>query len=546
MQRLLLLVFLGATAAYAQTPIYPGGVATNAQLMVAKNRAITNLKADVAATDTSLIVTSTALFTANMTVSIDNEIISICSVGGSNTLNVGRGSACPDISGRGFDGTTAAIHKATTCNTTTLVGCVANFMPAWYHNALATEVEAIEQNALGLTRHNISSTTTTLQEGPTNCTDGGLDLGFLICRTTSDNFSAAAARTAVTVNQTFNGTTGTATGTWTNLFIPNLHSSSGAASVLGYVFQGVDGTPGGADTIAIGVHGECHNNSTGVCVGVNSETAQFAPGAGTLIGYVANAGLASGQPSVGTQHTVFGMDLLMSYPTGGTNPGAGMLVRAQAGTHTAGIRIDECGALNCVPAGVGQFNHMMDLIAYQSPANILELTNNNADQSTGFTNEIRFGRSLVDPADTTHLQAKILSDITISDNFAAGYLAFYTQNAAALIEAMRIDSTQNLVLGATDSLGYGLLVSNGKGTGTLGVFDQSVTGITRLTVISGANQSGHNAFQVIGNDQATQLMNVGSDGSMTVPAMSSISGTRFVCVNTAGKLVSSVTACSGT
>lgn len=135
----------------AQTPIYPGGVATDADLMVAKNRAVTNLINDVAIDDTSLIVKSTALFTANMTVSIDNEIISICSVGGSNVLNVGVGAACPSITGRGFDGTTAAIHKATNCNQNTLAGCVANFMPAWYHNALRVEVEALEQQgAIGV------------------------------------------------------------------------------------------------------------------------------------------------------------------------------------------------------------------------------------------------------------------------------------------------------------------------------------------------------------------------------------------------------------
>jgi len=117
------------------TPVFPGAIATNAQLKVANNLVQTTLRVAVDGTNTILFVASTAGFAANMLVSIDKEIIAIDSVTASPNpaLVVASG-------GRGFDGTSAAAHA---------VGAkVSVLIDAWHHNVLAAEVRAIEQ-ALG-------------------------------------------------------------------------------------------------------------------------------------------------------------------------------------------------------------------------------------------------------------------------------------------------------------------------------------------------------------------------------------------------------------
>ncbi len=119
----------------AQTAQYPNSVVTNNELMVVKNQLFTKLKADSLPTDTTIVVASTTGFAANMLVTVDSEIMQVCSVSGSNTLNIGH-SSCPNADGRGFDNTIAASHKT---NASASV-----FIDAWHHNAVTAEVKAIE------------------------------------------------------------------------------------------------------------------------------------------------------------------------------------------------------------------------------------------------------------------------------------------------------------------------------------------------------------------------------------------------------------------
>jgi hypothetical protein len=155
---------MAVVSACAQTAQFPTAVAADSQLKVAVNRLQTNLTSTTLVGDTVLVVASTTGFVANMLVSVDSEIISICGVAGANVLNVGATGACPNINGRAFDGTTAAVHTSTgaTCVGTTPHGCVAVLMTAWHHNVNRVEVEAIE-TALGASMANIPGTTS----GPT-------------------------------------------------------------------------------------------------------------------------------------------------------------------------------------------------------------------------------------------------------------------------------------------------------------------------------------------------------------------------------------------
>ncbi len=127
-----------AGVALAQTAKFPTSVAGNGQLMVAGNNVASTLGASAGAADTSLTVTSTTGFVANMllTFSDSNEIAVICSVSAPNQLFLGYGGTCPSISGRGFDGTTATTHASG--------AAIADWYTAWHHNALRVEIEAIE------------------------------------------------------------------------------------------------------------------------------------------------------------------------------------------------------------------------------------------------------------------------------------------------------------------------------------------------------------------------------------------------------------------
>lgn len=112
--------------------IYPGGVASDTNLFVAANNASTTVTAPIGPADTTLNVSSTALFIAPTLVSIDNEIIAVCSKT-STTFGV-----CG--SGRGYDRTSAASHA--------FGSLLAANVTSWYHNQVAAEIKSIETNAL--------------------------------------------------------------------------------------------------------------------------------------------------------------------------------------------------------------------------------------------------------------------------------------------------------------------------------------------------------------------------------------------------------------
>lgn len=134
-----LLFFLLLGAVHAQnTAKFPGSVPTAAQVGVARNRAETTLTSGINATATSIPVASSSNFAAGSFVTIDNEIMAVCSVPDGTHLNVGV-SACPNVDGRGTDttngGGAAASHLASAKVQARIV--------AWNQNQLAAEVIAL-------------------------------------------------------------------------------------------------------------------------------------------------------------------------------------------------------------------------------------------------------------------------------------------------------------------------------------------------------------------------------------------------------------------
>lgn len=116
------------------TAKFPGAVPGHSDLFVAKNRAQTTLTGAISSTSaTTINVTSSGDFDDTGLITIDNEIIAVCAKTGT-TFTVGR-SSCPNVDGRGFDGTIAATHSN---------GAVVQArMTAWHHNQVAAEAIAI-------------------------------------------------------------------------------------------------------------------------------------------------------------------------------------------------------------------------------------------------------------------------------------------------------------------------------------------------------------------------------------------------------------------
>lgn len=144
-----------AATAFAQTAIFPGGVVTDNQLGIAGNVTRAQLANSITAAATTISVANsscvkagysvacTAAFVPNMMLVLDNEAVQICSVTAAaltTALQVGH-SSCPNIDGRGFDGTTAAAHNA---------AIISSIAIAWNHNATNKEVEAVEGALSGI------------------------------------------------------------------------------------------------------------------------------------------------------------------------------------------------------------------------------------------------------------------------------------------------------------------------------------------------------------------------------------------------------------
>lgn len=74
------------------------------------------------------------------------------------------------------------------------------------------------------------------------------------------------------------------------------------------------------------------------------------------------------------------------------------------------------------------------------------------------------------------------------------------------------------------------------------------TGTAAMVLIRGEFNGGSVVTRPIFQLQnfATTLITVNPDGSTVIPQLKSTTGTRYVCVDTTGKLTSSATACSGT
>ena len=122
----------GGVSALGATPaaVFPGGVATDAQLTVGVNRLQTSLAVPLSAGSTTMTVTDASSIPANVQLTIDTEIVEVTAPPTGNQVAISRG----------FDGTAAAAHLTGTP--------VSGFINAWHHNALASEIKAIE-NALG-------------------------------------------------------------------------------------------------------------------------------------------------------------------------------------------------------------------------------------------------------------------------------------------------------------------------------------------------------------------------------------------------------------
>jgi hypothetical protein len=133
MNRLPLFLAITAAAIAQNSPKFPGAVATNQDLLIARNQGETTLTSAINSVTLSIPVTSGSVFTAPLAVTIGNEAILVCSIA-SNTLTVCSG-------GRGFDGTSAVNH--------------ANGRPvqarvvAWHHNQSAAEIRAVETKLHG-------------------------------------------------------------------------------------------------------------------------------------------------------------------------------------------------------------------------------------------------------------------------------------------------------------------------------------------------------------------------------------------------------------
>jgi len=105
---------------------YPGAIAGDLDLAVAVNRFQTTLTATMAAIDTVMTVADATSILPRLLLSIDDEIVEVLAAPSSNVVTVSRA----------FDGTTAAMHLQS--------AAVTGLIDAWHHNALASEVKAIE------------------------------------------------------------------------------------------------------------------------------------------------------------------------------------------------------------------------------------------------------------------------------------------------------------------------------------------------------------------------------------------------------------------
>lgn len=129
---------VGARSLGKPAAVYPGAIADDSRLKIAVDRFQVKLAASLNDVALSMTVDNAAGLVANMLLSIDDEIVSVTGAPAGNVVPISRA----------FDGTAAAIHLSGST--------VSGFIDAWHHNALVSEVEAIE-NALGANLSKIPS-----------------------------------------------------------------------------------------------------------------------------------------------------------------------------------------------------------------------------------------------------------------------------------------------------------------------------------------------------------------------------------------------------
>lgn len=204
LKKLLLALALACTA-FGQNPntaVFPGGVATDSDLLVAANLAGSNLSSGINATTLTIPVASSASFIVPTVITVENEYIKICTKG-SGVLN-----AC--MGGRAFDASTAATHASG-------VAVKAN-ATRYYFNQLAAEVKAIEANStanvmttLGDTIYGGASGVQTRLAGNTTATKKFMTQTGNSLISASPGWNTIAAADVPTLNQDTTGTAAKAT-----------------------------------------------------------------------------------------------------------------------------------------------------------------------------------------------------------------------------------------------------------------------------------------------------------------------------------------------
>jgi hypothetical protein len=122
------LLFFIVFAASLAAQRFPNTLATDADLYVGVNRGETTLSSGIDSATLTLPVASASGFLANTIITVENERMQICSVGGSSLT----------VCSRGFGGTSAASH--------TSAKAVRAQVTSEYHNASKDEIKAIESH----------------------------------------------------------------------------------------------------------------------------------------------------------------------------------------------------------------------------------------------------------------------------------------------------------------------------------------------------------------------------------------------------------------
>jgi hypothetical protein len=139
MLKLALIFVMCLSAIFGQTAAYPGAIATDSNVIVAKNLASTTLTATINSSTLTVPVASTTNFVADSLLAVEGEVMKVCSVSGGTTITICSG-------GRGFDNTTAVAHTSGIA--------VRGHIVAYHHNTLGVEIKAIE-TALGINLANV-------------------------------------------------------------------------------------------------------------------------------------------------------------------------------------------------------------------------------------------------------------------------------------------------------------------------------------------------------------------------------------------------------